>query len=194
MDERALTAAGNCNLWPFVVRRQRLPLRSIVCRPTSLLLMLLMLWALAAVVAAQGGGAQGLEVSAFEWKYEGYAPVEVVRSRSGESIKVTHGTDYVFKYASRLTLKNSGARAVKSIEWIHVFSDPETGKELKRYHLELKQRVAAGETSTLAKAVFIKPGESTRHLTTGRQKVQLTRVEFEDGGVWKATEADGRKP
>jgi hypothetical protein len=157
-----------------------------------------LLCAMTALAAAQGPderrGAPGVEVSAFEWKYEGYAPVEVVRSgKTGVELKVKRGTDYVFKYDSRLTLKNRGERGVKSVEWAHVFYDPATGKELKRYRLQSKQRVAAGETLTLNKAVFIKPDESTRHFTTGKQRVQITRVEFEGGGEWKADAADGRK-
>jgi hypothetical protein len=160
---------------------------------------ILLLCAVTALAAAQGAderrGAPGVSVSAFEWKYEGYAPVEVVRSsKSGVKLDVKRGTDYVFKYDSRLTLRNTGERAVKSIEWAHVFYDPATGKELKRYRLQSKQRVAAGETATLNKAVLIKPEESTRHLTTGKQRVQITRVEFEGGGEWKADAADERKP
>ena len=156
----------------------------------------LMLCARAALTAAQGvddrRGAPGVEVSAFEWKYEGYAPVEVVRSsKSGVELKVKRGTDYVFKYESRLTVRNTGER---SVEWAHVFYDPATGKELKRYRLQLKQRVAAGGTLTLNKAVFIEPDESTRHLTAGKQRVQITRVEFERGGDWKADVGDARKP
>ena len=159
----------------------------------------LLVCALAAVAAAQGSderrGAPGVEVSAFEWKYEGYAPVEVVRSsKSGVALKVERGTDYVFKYDSRLTVKNTGGKAVKSIEWAHVFYDAATGRELKRYQLQLKQRVAPAETTKLGRAVFIKPDESTRHLTSGKQRVQLTRVEFEGGGEWKAEAGDERKP
>lgn len=160
---------------------------------------LLLLCALAAAAAAQNAddrrGAPGVEVSAFEWKYGGYVPVEVVRSgKSGVELNVKRGTDYVFKYESRLSVRNSDGRAVKSVEWAHVFYDPATGKELKRYRLQLRQRVAAGETLTLNRAVFIKPEESTRHLTAGRQRVQITRVEFEGGGDWKAEAGDGRKP
>ncbi|MFL6333076.1 MAG: hypothetical protein ACJ754_06995 [Pyrinomonadaceae bacterium] len=159
----------------------------------------LILCALASVAAAQAEddrrGAPGVLVSAFEWKYEGYAPVEVVRSsKSGVELKVKRGTSYVFKYESRLTLKNAGEKALKSVEWAHVFYDPATGKELKRYRLQLKQRVAAGETLTLNRPVFIEPDESTRHLTAGKQRVQITRVEFEGGGEWKAEAADVSKP
>jgi hypothetical protein len=160
---------------------------------------LLLICAVAALAAAQAEddrrGAPGIEVSGFDWKYGGYTPVEVVRSgKSGVQLKVERGTDYVFKYESRLTLKNSGARAVKSIEWAHIFYDSATGKELKRYRLQLKQRVAAGEALTLVRPVFIKPDESTRHLTTGKQRVQVTRVEFEGSGEWKADETGVRKP
>ena len=159
---------------------------------------MLVLCVLAAAVAAQGAGdapPQGLEVTGFEWKYEGYAPFEVVRSeKSADSLKTARGTDYVFKYASRLAVRNSGARAFKSIEWAHVFSDPETGKELKRYRLKSAERVAPGETLTLVKAVFIKPGESTRHLRAGRQRIEVTRVEYDDGTVWRAKVSEGRKP
>jgi len=160
---------------------------------------ILLLCALAALAAAQESderrGGPGVSVSAFDWKYDGYAPVEVVRSsKSGVKLDVKRGTDYVFKYTSRLTIRNTGGKAVKSVEWAHVFYDPSTGKELKRYRLQLRQRVAAGETATLDKAVFIKPDESTRHLTTGKQRVQLTRVEFEGGGEWKADAAEERKP
>lgn len=159
----------------------------------------LLLCASTALAAAQGAderrGAPGLEVSAFDWKYEGYAPVEVVRSsKSGVKLDVKRGTDYVFKYDARLTVRNVGDRAVKSVEWAHVFYDPSTGKELKRYRLQLKQRVAAGESATLDKAVYIRPGESTRHINTGKQRVQITRVEFEGGGEWRADAADERKP
>jgi len=160
---------------------------------------ILLLCALAAVAAAQGGGdrrgAPGVEVSAFEWKYAGYAPVEVVRSgQSGVELKVKRGTNYVFKYESRLTVRNTGEKSFKSVEWAHVFYDPATGKELKRYRLQLRQRVADGETLTLNRAVFIEPDKSTRHLTAGKQRVQITRVEFEGGGDWKADAGDGRKP
>lgn len=156
--------------------------------------------ALAAAAAAQGGdvgagGAPGLEVPGFKWKYEGYAPFEVVRSeKTSDSLKTARGTDYVFKYASRLRVKNSGPKAFKSIEWGHVFFDPETGKELKRYRLKAAERVAPGVTLTLSKAVFIKPGESTRHLNAGKQRIEVTRVEYDDGVVWRAAAPEGRKP
>jgi hypothetical protein len=143
---------------------------------------------------AQGGddvrvGAPGVDVTGFDWKYEGYLPVEMVESgKSGVTLSVKRQTRYVFKYAAKLTIKNTGAKAVKAVEWDHLFVERDGARELKRYHLEVKQQVAAGASQTLSKEVFIKPDESTHHIIEGRQKVRVTRVEFADGTVWRAEE------
>ena len=154
---------------------------------------------LGALAAAQGDGdkhgAPGVEVVGFAWKYDGYAPVEVVQSgKSGVTLSVKRGTSYVFKYTARLTVKNSGAKAVRVVEWDHVFFDPDGGKELKRYRLQSKQQIAPGATQALSKEVLIGPDENTRHLTAGAQKVRLARVEFTDGTVWRAEEEKEKKP
>ena len=134
-------------------------------------------------------GAPGVEVTGFDWRYEGYMPVEMVDSgHSGMSMSVKRQKRYVFKYTAKLTLKNSGAKAVKSVEWDHLFVERVGGKELKRYHLQAKQQIAAGASQTLSKEVLIKPEESTRHIGEGVQKVRVTRVEFADGTVWRAEE------
>jgi hypothetical protein len=134
-------------------------------------------------------GAPGVDVTAFEWKYEGYAPVEIVDSgKTVLTMSVKRNTRYVFKYTAKLTVKNSGAKAVKAVEWDHVFVGREGGAELKRYRLQAKQQIAPGASQTLSKEVFIRPEESTRHIGEGRQRVRVTRVEFADGTVWRAEE------
>ena len=134
-------------------------------------------------------GAPGVEVTGFDWRYEGYMPVEMVDSgKSGTTLSVKRQKRYVFKYTAKLTLRNTGAKAVKGVEWDHLFVEREGGRELKRYRLQAKQQVAAGASQTISKDVFIKPEESTRHISEGAQKVRLTRVEFADGTVWRAEE------
>ena len=152
-----------------------------------------LLCALAVMAAAQQGGgegrkAHGLEVVSDDWKYEGYAPVEIVDGgKSGTSMRIKRRKAYVFKYRARLTLRNAGAKAVKSVAWDVVFAEPDGSKETKRYPVHLKQRITPGETQTLVKEIHIKPEESTRHLG-GARTVQLTRVEYADGSVWRADE------
>lgn len=162
--------------------------------PAILLLCALGLTASFAASARANGddareGAPGLDVTGFDWRYEGYMPVEMVDSgRTGMTTSVKRNTRYVFKYVSKLTLKNSGAKAVKSVEWEHLFVEREGGKELKRYRFQAKQRISAGSSQTVSKEVYVKPDESTRHITDGVQKVRVTRVEFADGTVWRAEE------
>src|SRR5207253_2959577 len=104
-------------------------------------------------------GAPGVDVTNFDWKYEGYLPVEMVDSgKSGVTLSVKRQKRYVFKYAAKLTVRNTGAKAVKAVEWDHLFVEREDGRELKRYHFEVKQELAAGSSQTLPKDVFIKPG------------------------------------
>ena len=159
--------------------------------------MLCALWVTMSFAAAAGTrgdddvrvGAPGLDVTGFDWKYEGYMPVEIVDSgRTGMTTSVKRNKRYVFKYVAKLTLKNSGAKAVKSVEWDHLFVERAGGKELKRYRLQAKQQIAAGSSQTVSKDVYIKPEESTRHIGEGVQKIRVTRVEFADGTVWRAEE------
>ena len=152
-----------------------------------------LLCALAALAAAQSAddkqSPSGIEVKSFDWKYDGYAPVEVVRSdKTGVVFSVKRTTGYVFKYTARATVKNTSAKAIKSIEWEYIFFDPDGGKELKRYKLQSKQQVEPGATAALVKEVAISPDENTHHITAGRQRVEITRVEFADGTVWRREE------
>lgn len=162
---------------------------------SAILLLCAMSFGAFGTAASAGGddakaGAPGLEVTGFDWKYEGYMPVEIVDSgRTGMTTSVKRNTRYVFKYVSKLTLKNSGAKAVKAVEWEHLFVEREGGKELKRYRLQAKQQIAAGASQTVSKEVYVKPDESTRHIKEGVQKVRLTRVDFADGTVWRAEES-----
>jgi hypothetical protein len=153
----------------------------------------LLLCVLAIFVAAQGTGdeekAHGLLVVGDEWKYEGYAQVEIVDSgRSSTSVRVKRRKAYVFKYRAQLTLRNRSAKAVKSVSWDVVFVEPGQATGAKHYPLQLKQQITPGETQTLVREIHIKPEESTRHISSGTRKVQLTRVEYADGSVWRADE------
>ncbi|MBC7932146.1 MAG: hypothetical protein H7Z38_16425, partial [Rubrivivax sp.] len=49
-----------------------------------------------------------------------------------------------------------------------------------------------GSTQKLTKDVFIQPDDNTRHINAGKQRVQITRVEFGDGSVWRLE--DEKKP
>ena len=155
-----------------------------------------LLAALAATAAAraldQDAAAPDVAVLGFEWKYAGYDRAETVKDNESSTsddpatrYKVTRGSVYVFKYTARATLKNTGAKAVKSVSWDYVFTDEKERKELKRYRLHSRQQILPGETQTISAGLGLDPKEKARHITTGKQSVELAKIEYADGSVWR---------
>ena len=131
-----------------------------------------------------------LTVESFDWKYAGYQRAETTKgydsakSKDG-SYKVARATVYVFKYSAKAVLKNTGAKTIKAISWDYVFKDAESGKEIKRFKIQSKQQILPNESQTLVKEIFIAPDEDTRPLSSARQSVEVARIEYTDGSVWK---------
>ena len=159
-------------------------------------LTLVLLAALAAVCAARafdkGETAPDVAVLSFEWKYAGYDRAETVKENESSvnddpstAIKVARGTVYVFKYTAKATLKNTGTKAIKAVSWDYVFTDEKERKELKRYKLQSKRQILPGETQTLIVGLGLDPKDKTRHIATGKQSVEITKLEYADGSVWK---------
>lgn len=146
------------------------------------------------VCAARPSLRQQLEsditVESFDWKYAGYQRAETVKgydSAKGKdgSLKVARATVYVFKYTAKAVFKNTSAKTVKEISWDYVFTDEESGKEIRRFKIQSKQQIPPGRPEPLAKDIGIDPKEDTRPLNSARQSVEVTRVEYTDGSVWK---------
>jgi hypothetical protein len=159
-------------------------------------LTLTLLAALAMVCAARAFDEHPLppdvSVLGFEWKYAGYDRAETVKENESSvnddpstSIKVTRGTVYVFKYTAKATVKNTGTKAIKAVSWDYVFTDGKERKELKRYRLQSKQQILPGETRTLTASVALDPKDKSSHITTGKQGVEITKLEYADGSSWK---------
>lgn len=159
-------------------------------------LTLFLLAALAAVCGARAfdrdAPAPDVAVLSFEWKYAGYDRAETVKDNESSAsadpsttYKITRGTLYVFKYTAKATMKNTGAKAIKSVSWDYVFTDEKERKELKRYRFQSKQQILPGETQALTVGIGLDPKEKTRYITTGKQSVEITKLEYADGSVWK---------
>ena len=147
---------------------------------------------LAALSHLQGANAPDVTVLGFEWRYAGYDRAETIRDNEstvsdGPEVmyKIKRGTVYVFKYTAKATLKNNGTKAIKSVAWDYVFTDEKERKELKRYKLQTKQQILPGETQTLSVGLGLDPKEKTPHIKTGKQSVEITRIEYADGSAWK---------
>jgi hypothetical protein len=159
-----------------------------------------LLWLLLAgltVVSAEpltdkDAAAPDLSIISFDWKYAGYQRMETLKenesgptSDGSTSYKVSRRTVYVFKYTAKATLKNTGSKTIKAVSWDYVFTDTKEQKELKRYSLQSKQQILPNETQTLMRDVGLDPKENTRHISTGKQGIDITKIEYTDGSVWR---------
>ena len=121
----------------------------------------------AAPSRAQDAPAPDLTVLGFEWKYAGYDRAETVKSNESS---VTDGPATLYKIARGT---------------VYVFTDEKEQKVLKRYRLQSKQQILPGETQTVGAGLGLDPKEKTPHIKTGRQSVEVTRIEYADGSAWK---------
>jgi hypothetical protein len=97
---------------------------------------------------------------------------------------------YAFTY--RLSVRNTGAKAIRELDWDYVFSDAATGEELDRREFTGVEKIAPGKTKEL---VFLVPTPPTNRISAHslgkderdglREQVVLVRVLYEDGTVWQ---------
>jgi hypothetical protein len=136
--------------------------------------------------------APDVSVISIDWKYSGYDRSETVKEKGSKNTtessigyRIARRPLYVFKYTAKATLRNAGLKTIKSLSWDYVFVDGKDQKELKRHKLQSKVQILPGETQTLAKEVGLDPKESTVYINTGKQQVEIVRIEYTDGSVWR---------
>jgi hypothetical protein len=89
-----------------------------------------------------------------------------------------------------LLLKNSGAKAIKKLEWDFLFLEPRSGRELKRFRITSRSRIPQGEVRFLSKqvlpALFL--GNKTKpDYAKGIPAVVLRLIEYADGSKWQGS-------
>lgn len=97
---------------------------------------------------------------------------------------------YAFTY--KLSVRNTGAKAIKEIDWDYVFFDAATGQELDRREFTGVEKIAPGKTKELAFLVGTPPTNLISAHSLGknereglREEVVLVRVLYDDGTVWQ---------
>ena len=153
-------------------------------RRVLLILPLLILLAVAVVgqESANGPGQRAdVEVVSFNWKYSGYAKVDVVNSEMRENspgdYSVKRSSAFGFKYTATVLLKNNSQKNIRAIEWHYVFTDPD-GKELKRFQVKSKQQIQPGQTVSFSRAFVVDTNKNLQSLNSAKQQVVIANVEF----------------
>ena len=96
---------------------------------------------------------------------------------------------YAFSY--KLSIKNTGAKTIKEIDWDYVFLDAATGQELDRREFTGVEKIGPGKTKELA---FLAPTPPTQTISVHslgknereglREQVVVVRILYADGTVW----------
>lgn len=97
---------------------------------------------------------------------------------------------YGFLY--KVTIKNAGTKAIKSLDWDHVFFDPQTKIETGRHQFTGDEKIAPGkqrEFTVFAShppAQTISVYELNRHeRATVGEAIVIMRILYADGSVWQ---------
>lgn len=96
---------------------------------------------------------------------------------------------YAFLY--RASLKNTGARAIREIDWDYIFLDAITGEELGRREFTSSEMIAPGKSKELSFTINKPPAQRISVYALDKkerqgltEKIAIVRVQYSDGSVW----------
>jgi hypothetical protein len=97
---------------------------------------------------------------------------------------------YVFVY--KVVVVNNSDKAIKSVDWDHVFLDAQTQTELNRQQLTSEEKIGPRKTREL-KVIINKPPTSTISVNSLNKKerdglseqVVIIRIRYADGSSWQ---------
>ncbi|HWT03600.1 MAG TPA: hypothetical protein VN256_25345 [Pyrinomonadaceae bacterium] len=99
---------------------------------------------------------------------------------------------YVFMY--KASVRNTGAKTIKAIDWDYVFYEPDTEHEVERRQFTSDAKIAPGKTKGLEVLIATPPTRTVSVYALGkdeqrsvRGRVVIVRVEYADG-------SSGRSP
>ena len=97
---------------------------------------------------------------------------------------------YGFMY--KVSIRNTGAKAIKSLDWDHVFFDAETKAETGRHQFTGDEKIAPGKQKEFRVFASLPPSSTIsvhklqkRERETLGETVVIVRVEYADGSVWR---------
>ena len=92
----------------------------------------------------------------------------------------------------KVSIKNTGLKTIKAIDWDYVFFDPNTQNEIGRHQFTSEEKISPGKSKEL-NALIPKPPTGTisvyelnsKERTTLNERVLLMRIQYSDGSVWQ---------
>ena len=96
---------------------------------------------------------------------------------------------YVFVY--KVSVKNTGAKAIKLIDWDYIFLEPDSEHEISRHQFTSDEKISPGKTKELEVLITTPPTRTISVYALGKDehlsikgRVVIARIEYSDGSVW----------
>jgi hypothetical protein len=97
---------------------------------------------------------------------------------------------YVFRY--KLSIKNTGARTIKAIDWDYIFLDAVSRSEVGRQQFTSEEKIDPGKARELTIRIR-KPPTQTISVSSYEEnergvlseQVMIVRIEYTDGSIWQ---------
>lgn len=96
---------------------------------------------------------------------------------------------YVFVY--KVSVKNTGAKTIKLIDWDYIFFEPDSEHEISRHQFTSDGKIAPGKTKELEVLISTPPTRTISVYALGKDehlivqgRVVIARIEYSDGSVW----------
>ena len=96
-----------------------------------------------------------------------------------------------FGYRYKVSVRNGGQQAIKSIDWDYVFLDPDTQAEVGRQQFTSDEKIGPGKQKELSVFQLAPPTRTVSAGASGRkaappfvERIILVRVEYADGSAW----------
>lgn len=94
-------------------------------------------------------------------------------------------------YRYKVTVKNIGAKTIKSIDWDYVFFDPSSHQESARHQFTSDEKIAPGKEKELNVMILSPPVSTVSTNALGSkgglaldEQVQVVGIRYADGSVW----------
>jgi hypothetical protein len=94
-------------------------------------------------------------------------------------------------YRYKVTLRNDGAKTIKSIDWDYLFIDPTTNQELARHQFTSDETIKPGKNKEISVLYLVPPvklvsagslNNKSRPLT---EQVVVAQIQYSDGSTWR---------
>lgn len=96
-----------------------------------------------------------------------------------------------FGYRYRVSIRNGGQKAIKSVDWDYLFLDPETQAEVERHQFTSDDKIGPGKEKELSVFNLAPPTRTVSAKAASKkdappfvERIIVVRVEYADGSAW----------